>query len=169
MHVFVDESDSYLVCAVLVPPAALATSRQAMRRLLCAGERRVHFNNESPARRRALLAAMDAVDLRAWIYTSAASSVVARHACLTQLVHDLADQAGPTRLIIESREGRDEADRRTVFVAASDEDHALTYEHLRPHEEPLLWAADGICWAYGAGGDWRRRVALLVQRTTQLD
>jgi hypothetical protein len=25
--------------------------------------------------------------------------------------------------------------------------------------EPLLWAADAVCWATGAGRDWRRRVA----------
>ena len=40
-------------------------------------------------------------------------------------------------------------------------DHA-TYEHLRPHEEPLLWVADAVVWAHGAGGDWPRRIAPMV-------
>ena len=30
-------------------------------------------------------------------------------------------------------------------------------------EEPLLWAVDGLVWAYGAGGDWRRRVEGLIE------
>jgi hypothetical protein len=39
---------------------------------------------------------------------------------------------------------------------------ALVYEHVRAHLEPNLWAADAIAWAYGAGGDWRRRIRNLV-------
>jgi len=31
-----------------------------------------------------------------------------------------------------------------------------SYDHLASHAEPLLWAADGLCWAVGAGGDRRR-------------
>ncbi len=30
----------------------------------------------------------------------------------------------------------------------------LTYEHMRKHEEPLLWLADGFAWAEGKGGIW---------------
>jgi hypothetical protein len=28
--------------------------------------------------------------------------------------------------------------------------------------EPLLWVADAVTWAVGAGGDWRRRVAPML-------
>ena len=31
-----------------------------------------------------------------------------------------------------------------------------------PASEPLLWAADAICWAVGAGGDWQRRLGSVV-------
>lgn len=34
----------------------------------------------------------------------------------------------------------------------------MIYDHRRSHTEPLLWAADAVCWAAGAGGDWRRRL-----------
>jgi len=40
--------------------------------------------------------------------------------------------------------------------------HRLVYDHRPNHEEPLLWAADAIAWAFGAGGDWRQRVANVV-------
>jgi hypothetical protein len=39
----------------------------------------------------------------------------------------------------------------------------VVYDHRRSHTEPLLWAADALCWAVGAGGDWRRRVAAVVE------
>jgi hypothetical protein len=35
----------------------------------------------------------------------------------------------------------------------------LDYDHRRAHSEPMLWVADAICWAYGAGGHWRQRIA----------
>ncbi|AYD91032.1 hypothetical protein D4740_02890 [Actinomyces sp. 2119] len=33
-----------------------------------------------------------------------------------------------------------------------------TYDHLRDHEEPLLWLADAISWSWNKGGEWRRRL-----------
>jgi hypothetical protein len=85
------------------------------------------------------------------------------------LVADL-HVVGATRLVIESRSGRDEQDRRTIFAALREGDpHAtLAYEHMRPHEEPLLWPADAIGWAYSAGGDWRRRADPLLEKVTEL-
>lgn len=38
-------------------------------------------------------------------------------------------------------------------------DPASSYDHRPAQAEPMLWAADAICWAAGAGGDWRRRIA----------
>ena len=35
----------------------------------------------------------------------------------------------------------------------------MVYDHRLSSGEPLLWAADAVIWAIGAGGDWRRRVA----------
>jgi hypothetical protein len=50
--------------------------------------------------------------------------------------------AGAGRLILESRESS--------------------------HEEPVLWAADAIAWAVGAGGDRRRRVDPLLLELVRL-
>ena len=52
-------------------------------------------------------------------------------------------------------------DRQTIVTALSGT-HSLEYGHRPSHEEPLLWAVDGLVWACGAGGDWRRRVDTLV-------
>ncbi|HWB34749.1 MAG TPA: hypothetical protein VHA75_01865, partial [Rugosimonospora sp.] len=87
-----------------------------------------------------------------------------------QLTVDLA-KAGVTRLVIESREGRDHIDRRTIYTALQSlgVPPSLRYEHLRGHEEPLLWIPDAIAWAYGAGGDWRRRISSLLEGVTDVD
>jgi hypothetical protein len=38
----------------------------------------------------------------------------------------------------------------------------VTFDHRRSSTEPLLWAADAVCWAVGAGGDWRRSVDAIL-------
>lgn len=68
----------------------------------------------------------------------------------------------------------DESLRRDYLIAAVTVDSrelsgAATYEHLAPHEEPLLWVADGVAWAWGAGTDWRRRVAPLLADVRRID
>jgi hypothetical protein len=74
-------------------------------------------------------------------------------------------------IVLESR-GRDldRADRLTIWrklrELGADDAAAPTYEHLEPHEDPALWPADAV--AYGAGGDWRRRVDPLLQDVVDL-
>jgi hypothetical protein len=172
VHAFVDESERgcYLLCATVVPPQAVNQARRALRQLLRQGERRVHFVKEHPSRRREILSALATIPgLRARVYTCRGPAPAARAACLAQLVYDLSAMTA-TRLVIESREGRDHQDRHTIFAALAENQTAsrLAYEHMRPHEEPLLWPSDAIAWAYGAGGDWRRRVESLLEKVTEL-
>ena len=50
-------------------------------------------------------------------------------------------------------------DRNTIGHALARASAAhVTFDHRRSNTEPMLWAADALCWAVGAGGDWRRRV-----------
>lgn len=49
-----------------------------------------------------------------------------------------------------------------VFKQAIARGHApaeLHYSHRGSLDEPLLWPPDAFVWSYGAGGDWRRRLA----------
>ncbi|HST63822.1 MAG TPA: hypothetical protein VLM05_01425 [Mycobacteriales bacterium] len=159
MHVYVDESErqDYLLCAVLVPgsPDPL---RSALRALCRPGQRRVHFAKENDARRRAILAELVRLGLRARVYTSPGAVKESRELCLAALVADVAP-AGARRLILESRESMNHLDVLTLDAALRKHGTGqLEYQHLRPHEEPMLWSADAIAWAVGAGGDWRRRV-----------
>jgi hypothetical protein len=36
------------------------------------------------------------------------------------------------------------------------------FDHRPSRGEPLLWAADAVAWAVGAGGDWKRRIDPVV-------
>jgi hypothetical protein len=83
----------------------------------------------------------------------------ARARCLTQLVNDLL-KTGARRLVLDSRGDRDRYDVRTLQAALGAYPAAtqLTYEHLDSAHELLIGVADMIGWAYGAGGDWRRRI-----------
>lgn len=173
VHVFVDESDrgSYLVCAAVVAPADLGPVRQVLRGFCMPGQRRLHFKSESNARRKQILDALVAARVRARIYRSRSSSTAAaRQSCLTVLVGDLLDM-GAHRLVIESQQGQDVRDKHIVYNALRDRDAAddLTYEHMRPYEEPGLWAADAIAWAFGAGRQWRGQVDALVSTVIDVD
>jgi hypothetical protein len=54
-------------------------------------------------------------------------------------------------------------DRNTIgHVLARSGVRHVTFDHRRSSTEPLLWAADAVCWAVGAGGDWRRRVEAIL-------
>lgn len=76
------------------------------------------------------------------------------------------------RLVLESRrEADDRRDAQTILrsLGPAPSKSGLVYEHLRPYEDPLLWIPDAVSWCYGASGDYRRRIAPLIARTTDLD
>lgn len=61
-----------------------------------------------------------------------------------------------TRLIIESREGRDDLDRQVLISQLRQHrEMAFGYGYMPPHGDPLLWVADALAWCSSAGGTWR--------------
>jgi hypothetical protein len=69
-----------------------------------------------------------------------------------------------TRLVIEPIDSLVHRDRSVVIneMQRQGRPNGFVYEHLAARLEPNLWAADAVAWAYGAGGDWRRRILGLV-------
>jgi hypothetical protein len=47
--------------------------------------------------------------------------------------------------------------------------HQLPFGFVRPAHEPLLATADAVAWAYGAGGDWRRRAEPMIESVARCD
>ncbi|HUQ59505.1 hypothetical protein [Lentzea sp.] len=164
MHMFVDESErgGYLMAAVLVSPTSLHSSRAMMRGLLLPGSRRVHFRTEKPARRKLIADRLAVCDFVVNIYAGRGKSERVRSKLLPLLVED-AIGLGVSRLVLDSRDpvanGRD---RLLIGTRTKAHEAGLVYEHIHSSAEPALWVSDAVAWCHGAGGDWKRRVAPVV-------
>lgn len=169
MWAFSDESERanlILLAVVLIEPGAVDDARTALEGLLLAGERQVHTAKESPRRRRVLLDTVARIeDLSAIVLRyrrhQGVGRVAARH-LLVQAATGLVVSSGITSWTLDDQDTAQRArDRASIAHALAGVDHRLhpAYDHRPAHAEPLLWAADAVCWAAGAGGDWRRRIA----------
>jgi len=169
---FSDESeraDLMLVGVVLVPPAAVDAARASLRGMLLPGQRRVHTAKESARRRRGLLDTIGNID--------ALSAIVLRHRrvlglsrpavrhLLLQAATGLVVGSGVTAWTLDDQDpatrARDRASIAHALVGVEPTLHP-SYDHRPAPAEPLLWAADAVCWAAGAGADWRRRIDRLL-------
>jgi hypothetical protein len=169
---FSDESERaavMLMTVVIVAPGDVEDARATMRSLLLPGERRIHTSDESVRRRRVVL---DII-----VRTQSLSAVVLRHRrsegtnkpaarhLLLQAATGLVISSGVNSWVLDDQEPNQKArDRAAIAHALAGVERRLhpVYDHHPSTSEPLLWAADAICWAVGAGADWRRRVQTIV-------
>jgi len=172
VHAFGDESrrSSYLLAAAILTPAELAAARVLLRALRQGAQPRIHFQAEGDPRRLKIVAELVSAGLRTRVYTGCGPDEAVRQACLQRLVHDLVAM-GAQRLVLEGRGRREDlADRHTIrhVLGPRPSSAGLVYEHLRSHEDPLLWVPDAVAWCHGAGGEWRRRVTPIVDTVIDL-
>lgn len=171
-RVYVDESKArgYYVVATTTAIRDVQAADRVLRDLLKAGQRRIHFRNESDSRRRQILSRMCTLDVRVsvWIVKQR-SDKEARPLSLGALAEKAA-RAGAAQLIIERDESLERADRRLIADAIRRAGTSeMQYRHVAPHEHPLLWVSDAVAWCYSNGGDWIRRVDAMVEsRVTRL-
>jgi hypothetical protein len=172
-HAFIDESfrKDYLVCAVIVESRHVAGARQDAVRLLRRGQSRVHMVKENTANRRAILRRVSEMSVIANVVTVSVtnrSQRTARDLCLRQLVCELLE-AGVTRLVIESCD-QDRRDLQVIGDALATEGKTSAFEiqHLRPHDEPMLWLPDVIAWALGNTEQWRKLIMSVIAHETRL-
>jgi hypothetical protein len=165
---YVDESarpGRYLLAAVIVDRHSAGRLRRQVRKLLLPGQRRLHFKTEGVRRRRALIESLGGLDVEAIVYACRLSNEVraedARAACLTALVRELQGRRCESEVYIESRERLDAQDGKTIRRSRQPEP-LLSFQHLLPDHDPLLWLPDSFAWSVGAGGDWLRRIGPLV-------
>lgn len=159
---YVDESKArgYIIVAAVVPSGQATHLRKALRDLRMKGQRRIHFVEESPRRRRELLSAMVALDCQARVYRIRdAPELAARGACLRSMIDDMA-LLNARRLVLERDESMATHDKRVIRSAliAHDMQGQLSYSHEAAASEPLLWIA----------GDWRRRASPMVASVANL-
>lgn len=169
LYAYVDESvrgGRYLLCAVVIDPARAGQLRRRTRHLLLSGQTRLHFKKESSRRRRELLTALGDFEVEVTVYSCTTrmgrDQDLARALCLERAIADLQGRRVPVNLFIESRDGLDENDRVTIRRARHREP-TLSFEHLLPNDDPLLWLPDCYAWPVGARGDWLRRVKPMLR------
>ena len=172
-HIFVDETKDrgYLIAASVVLPRDLQPARAALRALLLPGQRRIHFTKEKDPRRRTILACMASLGAKVTIYDASAitSAQWARTACLEAIVTDAAE-LGAHRLVLEQDDSLLKSDQRLLYqqVRKTGCADTLTYEHMRPSTESLLWVPDAAAWCWSKGGDWKRRVRPMIEAVRTL-
>jgi hypothetical protein len=78
---------------------------------------------------------------------------------------------GIERLVLEPEVGQDDRDRRLLYrlAASSGRTGRISYAHAPPALEPMLWGPDAIAWAYGSGGEWRRRAHAVIGDVLDID
>ncbi|WP_020386038.1 hypothetical protein [Kribbella catacumbae] len=110
-------------------------------------------------RKKQILDAIGATGATARIYVgpSGLRELDARRLCLERLFADLTAM-GSRKLVIELDESLVDHDRRWLFAAKRVSNSDLEYDHLRAHEECLLWIADAVAWCWAAKGSWRERI-----------
>lgn len=169
-HAFVDESrrkTSYLLTAAVVAVTDIQPITRAVRAAVPRQQRRVHFTDERPATRRAVLDRYCRLPVQAVLATATyegGDDQPVRDACLGSLVGGLRE-LGVRVLILDTRGPEPDRRDRRLMARLIREGRApadLVYEHRGSRDEVLLGLPDAIGWAYGADGPWRRRVEPLV-------
>lgn len=161
---FVDESargSNYHVCVAVVADGDVDGLRRLVRSFCLPGQRRWHFVTERDSRRRQILdAVVGSGQLSALAFYGKGRDTDVRAESFRRMVNPLLDR-GVQRLIIESRQGRDQRDRQVLIeeLRRLARPQPFRYVHLPPHGDPLLWVADALAWSHSARGAWRARIA----------
>jgi hypothetical protein len=169
VHVFVDEvrRADYVLCAAVVPAYDVVRARRVMRELTPRNRRRLHMHDEGAASRRRILAEFRRSEPVAaahlWIARiGGRPERTVRDECFRDLVPGVLE-LGATRIVVESC-SQDAQDRAVIGDALASRRALGTvrYDVVPAATDELLWVADVVAWAYGAGGHYRRAIAELV-------
>ncbi len=161
---FSDESEraaTMLFGVLLIEPGAVAASRTALADLLLPGQRRVHTAKESARRRRELLDVVAGLETETIILTLRREVGISRRSARERLLVEaslIIAEREVVRWVLDHQEPTQaHRDRQSIDAAMRRVQHDVVYDHQPSHGEPLLWAIDATLWAFGSGGDWRRR------------
>jgi hypothetical protein len=161
--VVVDETmrKGYTMAAVYVPFGKQAELRKFLRALPRGGARTVHFAEDNDQVKYGVIRALRDFQLRATIVQAPRGRTrePPRDICLRGVAR--AALARRARSITFDRDdSREQQDNRVLYQELSKSD--VTYQHRKSYEEPLLWLADAIAWAWHRDSMWRGRVREFV-------
>lgn len=146
---FIDESknSTYVLVAVVVDSREIPSLRKAVVAQRLSGQRRIHFRQESPIRKKRLAAKFSTLP---FVLVSAVSKnpleISARQECILDLLGQL-HRLGVARVIFERDCSIEVNDRkfieRTLTALGA---RSIEYRHEDPYYEPALWVADAAAW-----------------------
>lgn len=131
-----------------------------MRELRMKGQSRIHMKQESDQRKREILSSLRAIaDWDALILQSKKSGRITMDTRqkLILLMAQHKSWQSVAELVVE--DSTDSArDRKTFTWLLQNGTHQFKYSFKKPSEDPGLWAADAVVWAFAKGGIWRNSV-----------
>lgn len=162
IRAFVDESirrERYLMAAAAICECRLKTARRKLELKRRSGQSRLHMAKERPSRRREILSLVQSLPVGSVVVSAPGSDRLARAVCWTAIMPMLIEN-DVSELRIEPIDGQQHQDRHDIREALTKIDAVgkIRYQHQGHRDEPLLWVADAVVWAAGAGGDWARRI-----------
>jgi len=167
-HIYVDETKhrDYLMVAAIVLGENLTSARAVVQELLKPGQRHLHMKDEADGRKETIAKALSAADLHATVYDAGRrrTQVLARAACLSALIDDLATSDIETLIILDQDESLVQSDRRLLYraVRAAGREATMRYEHRRATTEHLLGIPDAFAWCWAKGGHWRSHIRPVI-------
>ncbi len=162
---FSDESeraDRMLFGLTLVPAGVVKDARRALRGLLLPGQRRLHMSKESPRRRREVLRLLTSFEMSTTIIELRRPLGISRVDARSLLLVAGAEIVADLGISIWVFDSQDDAQLHRDRQVLGGLGVTAVYDHRVNHEEPMLWVVDSLLWAYGAGGDWRRRADPMI-------
>ncbi len=159
---FIDESRNgrYTLCLLRVDSAKVSQLRKSMLALRKRGQTRFHMKQESDQRRREILSQLNSNgDWDALILQSNKASRVSPETRqkLFLLMAQHSKWQAVAELVVEDSTDNPR-DRKTLTWLLNNGAHKFTYSFKKPSQDPGLWAADAVVWAYAKGGAWRDEV-----------
>lgn len=149
------DPNTYILASAVVRAEIQNSVRNAMLALRMRGQRKLHWRDESIARRRKIIASLASQDVEHLVVVRShginrmESPKRMRRKCMERVLIELS-LCGVRNAVFESRGAKDDArDRSTLDTLRAQRilDAPIRVDHAPGPSEPLLWLADATCGA----------------------
>lgn len=124
--------------------------------------------DERDSRRREVITSVVSLGaVRGLIYVGPRPVSRSRPACLSAMAEDALRLDADQLVLDRGQENQNHRDRMTLRTVFDKSD--MSYLHAASWEHAGLQIADILAWAYGAGGDWRRRIMPIIEQVRRID
>ena len=159
---FVDEvkGNPYRLVAVCVQNGDIPRLRKALRAEVLSGQRSIHFVNERDPIRKKFLSTCLRLGFIAFEIDAGTGHEFETRPRALRILTLLAAENSCDRIILDLDESLRASDEKILrkHLAELQARTKIGFDHVRRHEEPIIWVADAIAWSLNRSGDWKARV-----------